>query len=319
MRWYYAREAECLGDFTELAQEVLLLSEDLNDSIDSGDAKRFADAAEDMIQIGHALMESRASEAIESLSLMEEVASVASGVPEWRGIYATSVHDLLLLVANRASEKIMDLVIFARRKSGEKDAFEELHFGPNSDVPSSRVYLPELLVFGGPIAGEHLARYFDAIQDDLRGLFGFGPEESNRLSAMLWQEHMRVKMQRVSVHASPRDNSGHNALAVEHGPLKPRWDRARGELWVGKSIVKTFRQRAPNQRCVLNAFEEEGWPPRIDDPLSHKRDTDPRERLSETVRGLNYNSMVLFEMDGTGTGVLWKITRRSRVAPASDT
>jgi hypothetical protein len=32
-------------------------------------------------------------------------------------------------------------------------------------------------------------------------------------------------------------------------------------------VVKEFKLPAPNQETILTAFQEEGWPPRIDDPL----------------------------------------------------
>ncbi len=48
----------------------------------------------------------------------------------------------------------------------------------------------------------------------------------------------------------------------------PHWDRDRQELRVGRVVVKRFKAPAANQETILAAFDEEGWPPRIDDPLS---------------------------------------------------
>ena len=45
------------------------------------------------------------------------------------------------------------------------------------------------------------------------------------------------------------------------------WDPERRELHVAGLIVKRFKWPAVNQEAILTAFAEEGWPPRIDDPL----------------------------------------------------
>jgi hypothetical protein len=88
---------------------------------------------------------------------------------------------------------------------------------------------------------------------------------------------------------------------------KPHWDTDRGELCYRGVVVKKFRQPAPNARTVLSAFQEQGWPPRIDDPLPQGRGSVvPRQRLADTLRILNSNLAGLsFALDGTGEGVIW--------------
>jgi hypothetical protein len=39
------------------------------------------------------------------------------------------------------------------------------------------------------------------------------------------------------------------------------------ELRAGQTLVKRFCLKAPAQEVVLAAFEDDGWPQRIDDPL----------------------------------------------------
>jgi hypothetical protein len=56
------------------------------------------------------------------------------------------------------------------------------------------------------------------------------------------------------------------------------------------------------------AFEEDGWPPRIDDPLPQKLNQDPKSRLHDTIKCLNRNHrkrLIRFSGDGTGEGVVW--------------
>ena len=55
----------------------------------------------------------------------------------------------------------------------------------------------------------------------------------------------------------------------------PSWDAQRRVLQLGNELVKLFRVPAPNQEAVLSAFEEEGWPFRVDDPLPLSRNKTP--------------------------------------------
>lgn len=92
--------------------------------------------------------------------------------------------------------------------------------------------------------------------------------------------------------------------------LVPRWDAVRRELSVDGQMVKRFRQPAPNQEAVLTAFEEEGWPPRIYDPLSPQAGLDQKRRLHETIKTLNRRRLarvIRFCGDGTGEGVFWEL------------
>lgn len=89
----------------------------------------------------------------------------------------------------------------------------------------------------------------------------------------------------------------------------PLWQSETRELWVGKVLVKHFKWRAPNQEIILSAFEEEGWPLRIDDPLPQLPELDPKRRLSDTIKCLNrkqVNAVIHFHGDGTGEGVTWE-------------
>jgi hypothetical protein len=89
----------------------------------------------------------------------------------------------------------------------------------------------------------------------------------------------------------------------------PHWDSERKELrWWGQ-LVKRFTQPAPNQEAVLAAFEEEGWPPRIDNPLHPRLDGDLVQRLHDTIIRLNRHQerqLLRFRADGSGQGVRWE-------------
>jgi hypothetical protein len=51
----------------------------------------------------------------------------------------------------------------------------------------------------------------------------------------------------------------------------PVFDVERRELRVGDVVVKRFRQPTPDQETMLLAFEEAGWPVRIDGPLPPRK------------------------------------------------
>lgn len=90
----------------------------------------------------------------------------------------------------------------------------------------------------------------------------------------------------------------------------PCWDRERRELRLGDVVVKRFKWPAENQEQVLDAFQEEGWPAHIDDPLVPHPKICPKRRLHDTLKCLNrkqVNQVIKFRGDGTGQGVLLEI------------
>ena len=91
---------------------------------------------------------------------------------------------------------------------------------------------------------------------------------------------------------------------------RPKWDRDRRQLRLGTHIVKEFKVPATNQEIVLAVFEEEFWPPRIDDPLPRKSDIDPQRRLHDTINSLNRRQrhrLLHFSADGLGQSVRWEL------------
>jgi hypothetical protein len=105
-------------------------------------------------------------------------------------------------------------------------------------------------------------------------------------------------------------SAGHPAAqATELQHQAPNWDRQRQELRLGVRVVKRFKVPAPNQELVLATFQEEGWPPRINDPIPPHPDLDPKRRLHDTINALNrcqLNVLIRFQGDGSGQGVRWE-------------
>lgn len=93
----------------------------------------------------------------------------------------------------------------------------------------------------------------------------------------------------------------------------PNWDAATRELRIEGRIIKRFKWQAVNQELVLSAFQEDGWPTVIDDPLPPKPDQDAKRRLHDTIKALNRNhehAALRFHGNGTGEGVRWECIDR---------
>ena len=94
----------------------------------------------------------------------------------------------------------------------------------------------------------------------------------------------------------------------------PLWDRDNRVLTFGGQIVRRYGRSSPNQETVLQTFEEQGWPYRIDDPLPYSAEVAPKLRLHDTIRWLNLKQesrLLRFLGDGTGEGVCWKLLATS--------
>ncbi len=99
------------------------------------------------------------------------------------------------------------------------------------------------------------------------------------------------------------------AAPLDTGAI-PNWDRETRTFMVGRILVKRFRVPSPNQEAVLDAFQEEGWPSSVDDPLSPVPEQQPKRRLRDTIKCLNMNQAnraIRFRGDGTGQRVSWEL------------
>lgn len=106
------------------------------------------------------------------------------------------------------------------------------------------------------------------------------------------------------------------ADAQSGGGLKPHWDNQSGELrWHGQ-IVRVVKPKATNVIALLDAFQQQGWPTKIENPVARPLDPKfsrrPQEmynstRLHDTIKSLNTGLTGLrFNADGTGGAVCWR-------------
>jgi len=101
-----------------------------------------------------------------------------------------------------------------------------------------------------------------------------------------------------------------------HVRAKPRWDRTGRKLWLGSCLVKAFPRPSGCQVLILEAFEEQGWPESIDDPLPMERDIDPKRRLHDAIKRLNRKQQcpaMSFHGNGNGEGIVCKLFKLSSV------
>lgn len=99
------------------------------------------------------------------------------------------------------------------------------------------------------------------------------------------------------------------ATATTSPPEKrPQWDATARVLWWEGEVVKHFKVPAANQELVLSAFQEEGWPPSIYDPLQPAPGIDAKRRLHDTINRLNRNQRhrrLRFFGNGNGQAICW--------------
>ena len=115
-------------------------------------------------------------------------------------------------------------------------------------------------------------------------------------------------------HTEPNSEDQNNGASLNDKHFNQKqnliWDRNKRELRVGDQVVKQFKWPAENQERVLNAFQDKGWPRRIEDPLLPHPGICPKRRLHDTLKCLNrkqLHELIKFRGDGTGLGVLLEL------------
>lgn len=87
---------------------------------------------------------------------------------------------------------------------------------------------------------------------------------------------------------------------------RPFWNHETCELrWNGEVIRRIKnRSQATDLIRILNAFEEDRWPNRIDNPIPGMRD---RTKLGDRIKSLNHGlRQIKFGADGDGKGIIWR-------------
>lgn len=160
-------------------------------------------------------------------------------------------------------------------------------------------------------------------QDEGRTFANHGCMTFSATSALVITELGRALVSRLDPLVQERaacesmDHGVHSALSMPSAEtsaeIKPTWDAERRELRVRGELVKWFRVPAASQETVLAAFEEESWPPYIDDPLPTVKDSVPKQRLRNAIKRLNENQknrLIRFHGNGEGEGIGWTLIEK---------
>lgn len=153
---------------------------------------------------------------------------------------------------------------------------------------------------------------------------GGGLTFSRRTCFVLTETGVAYACRAIAKASHPVGNNGHGERVVQakaSSGQRPKWDRERQELRVGEIVVKQYKVPAANQETILAAFEEEGWPVRLDDPLPPHPEQDSKRRLHDTIVSLNRNQrnpVIRFSGDGSGQGVRWQLAPLTDGKPAEN-
>jgi hypothetical protein len=128
--------------------------------------------------------------------------------------------------------------------------------------------------------------------------------------AIQWQQHQPVPRDALRQLEAAVALLG-NAMRTAPGPAaqpaeppRPRWVKKDRQLWYGDVLCLQYKRPARYQHLILDAFEEEGWPDRIDNPLPGGKAADTIGDLQDGLRKLQ--SPIVIERDGRGTGFVWR-------------
>ena len=119
-------------------------------------------------------------------------------------------------------------------------------------------------------------------------------------------EICRKRLDDLLERAEERQLSSEPAATEGATQPKPSWKKDEATLFYKGVVIRSIRSIsiAANVVKVLDAFEEEGWPVRIDDPLDPSKN---QQRLHECIKRLNDKlEDIRFSADGTGQGIRWK-------------
>jgi hypothetical protein len=99
-----------------------------------------------------------------------------------------------------------------------------------------------------------------------------------------------------------------------NGYQLPHWNADLRKPRLGGLLIKAFKQPARNQVTILAAFEEEGWPRRIYNPLAPPPGQDGKQRLHDAITRLNRHHarrLIHIRSDNNGEGIRWEMVAES--------
>ena len=94
----------------------------------------------------------------------------------------------------------------------------------------------------------------------------------------------------------------------------PVWVKERYTLLLDGEVIKVLLRpkNSWKQIMILDCFQDDGWPYRIDDPLTRPLHHVDSRQLGEAVRSLKQGlQRITFRRDRTGKGICWEFATAS--------
>jgi hypothetical protein len=212
----------------------------------------------------------------------------------------------------------------ARRRQRQQHAHEGANVArlkQKTSLPESvREQLREILsYFRTPRTRDRILE--DVLTDDER--HEVGDRSSPEDTLQVYSRCRRVCLERalldIALEASIIDTGLHRRLrrhigepveSVDSRP-RPSWSAKTGKLHFRGKLVRTVDlDRGDNIRLILDSFEDHGWPPGIDNPLTGGADS---KKLRDTLESLKQGlSVITFAAKGSGTRVTWDEVKQLR-------
>lgn len=142
---------------------------------------------------------------------------------------------------------------------------------------------------------EVLRSIWHSIYDNAKDGKSFAPEDLD-VARNLYSALERAREKLTGVQLSTIDLNG---------VPQPSWNRIKGVLTFDNQTIRTISciGKAKNVVMVLDTFEEEEWPVRIDSPLPSSNS----QKHHATIYSLNTNlDRIKFKSDGEGEGFIWE-------------
>jgi hypothetical protein len=106
--------------------------------------------------------------------------------------------------------------------------------------------------------------------------------------------------------------TGQSRAPSRRGRAIPRYERRK--LSLGAVLVKILPRQAKNEHIICQAFQKQGWPERIDNPLPRVDGIGSRKRRRrDAIARLNQRQierLIRFRAVDDGGGILWERVKK---------
>jgi hypothetical protein len=149
------------------------------------------------------------------------------------------------------------------------------------------------------MAADEIATHFKSLLSDLSLI------DLTELSFAIDRQLASLKLN--CLHDSKDDGLDREPSAPDPGRIDISWDAESCTMTVEGKAYRPWRPNARSQMTILNAFEEEGWPPLILDPLPSGKRRDTIRNANEALK--RSQCPLRFGAYGDNERIMWWIKR----------